>query len=594
VEFRILGPLQVLREGRPVALEAPKQRTLLAVLLLHANEVVSTERLVDELWGDRPPPTAVKTLQVHVSQLRKALGGNTIVTSGRGYVARVAAAEIDAARFRDLVAEARHLRGSRNHAEAAQAYRDALALWRGDALADVTLRADAQNELVQLDELRVTAVEERIDCELALGQHQALVDELGRLVAKHPYRERLAAQLLLALYRSGRQADALAAYRSTRRRLAEDLGIEPGDELRRLEQAILRHDPSLEPAPPPHRKQIGRRRRVVGAALGLGAAVLVAAAALAVWQLRDTPAASGSIVLAGNSVAVIDPATARAVGEVPIGGRPAGIALGAGSVWVGNRDAKTLVRIDPDAREIVRTIGLGAQPAGLAFGAGDIWVVTEPDGTVLRVDPGINDVVARIPVPQGKDLCCQARLRFGTAEAWVSRHGDLIRIDPAKNRATKLTSVDDWVWSVTYGDGAVWAVIGIPRRIDRIDPRTRIVTDRFPLDRIGRTDILAGAFVQGGAIWIGAEEDTSVWKVDEGTGRVIGNVDVGHVIGNVDAGHVFAAAFGEGSLWLTTKDTNVLRIDPELKQPVTTIALGVYPAAVEVGQGAVWVAANAP
>jgi DNA-binding SARP family transcriptional activator len=252
VEFRLLGPLEVAEHDRLLALGGVKQRSLLAVLLLHANEVVSTDRLIDELWGGAPPATAAKSVQVYVSKLRKELGDGRLVTRTPGYVLRVDPSESDLARFEQLVAEARRAAPD----IAARKLRDALALWRGPALADLAYEPFAQAEVARFEELRLAALEQRIDADLAAGRHAELVGELEALVARHPLRERLRGQLMLALYRSARQAEALDAYRAARRELADELGLEPSEELKRLEQAILRQDaaiglPGAARPPPP-------------------------------------------------------------------------------------------------------------------------------------------------------------------------------------------------------------------------------------------------------------------------------------------------------------------------------------------------------
>jgi len=242
VEFRILGPLEVGEQGRPLSLGGARQRAVLALLLTRANEVVSTDRLIDELWGERPPKAAANALQYHVSRLRKLLGSSeVIVTREPGYLIRVGPDELDLLRFEHLVEE-----GQRSSPEAAaRLLREALGLWRGPALADVAHESFAQAEILRLEELRLVALELRINADLALGSDAELVAELEALVRTHPLREPLRAQLMLALYRSGRQADALEVYRETRRLLVDELGIEPSAVLHELEQAILRQDPEL-------------------------------------------------------------------------------------------------------------------------------------------------------------------------------------------------------------------------------------------------------------------------------------------------------------------------------------------------------------
>jgi DNA-binding SARP family transcriptional activator len=260
VEFRILGPLEVVDGGRRVMLGGARQRALLAILLTRANEFVSSDRLIDELWGERPPRTAVNTLQYHVSQLRKALEpSGAIVTRGPGYLIRVEPHELDLLRFEQLVEEATRAPAD----QAARLLRDALGLWRGPALADLANESFVQAEILRLEELRVAALELRIEVDLALGRHRELVGELEVLVHEHPLRDRPRAQLMLALYRSGRQAEALDLYRKGRRLLIDELGIEPGVELQKLEKAILSHDPELSSSGPAAIPSAHRRAVVV-------------------------------------------------------------------------------------------------------------------------------------------------------------------------------------------------------------------------------------------------------------------------------------------------------------------------------------------
>jgi DNA-binding SARP family transcriptional activator len=252
MEYRILGPLEVRRADRVIPLRGARQRELLAVLLLHANEIVSSDRLIDDLWGGEPPPTATKMIQNGVSQLRKLLepegvaGEQRLVTRSPGYLLRIAPGELDSDRFEGLVAEGRKDLAARAYDEAAERLREALALWRGPALGDFSDTTFARADSARFEELRCAATEDRIDAELALGRHAALVAELEALVAQNPLRERLRGQLMLALYRSGRQAEALRVYQQTREALVEELGLEPGPALQRLEKAVLAQDPALE------------------------------------------------------------------------------------------------------------------------------------------------------------------------------------------------------------------------------------------------------------------------------------------------------------------------------------------------------------
>jgi DNA-binding SARP family transcriptional activator len=249
MEFRILGPLEVVNDGRAIPLGGRRQRALLALLLLHVNETLGTDRLIDELWGERPPAGAAKTVQMQVSRLRKALAGDgseeLVVTRDRGYELRLDPERLDARRFERLVAEGRSGLTSGDADRAASALEQAMSLWRGAPLADLAYEPFARREIDRLEESRLDASELLFEAKLALGRHAEVVGQLEGLIAEHPYRERLRAQLMLALYRCDRQADALQAYQDARRTLVEELGIEPGERLRNLEQAVLAQDPAL-------------------------------------------------------------------------------------------------------------------------------------------------------------------------------------------------------------------------------------------------------------------------------------------------------------------------------------------------------------
>lgn len=254
LEFRILGPLEVVRDGVPIALGGARQRAVLAILLLNANQVVSVDRLVDDVWDETPPETAVHAVQVYVSQLRSVLAGDEaseprIATRAPGYVVRAGPDELDLHRFERRLAAGRQALAAGDAEAAAAAFAEAHGLWRGPALADFAFQAFAQTPIARLEELRLVAHEERIEADLALGRHAELAGELEELVGKHPLRERLRGQLMLALYRSGRQAEALQAYQDARAHLVDELGIDPSPALQALERGILNHDTGLDLRP---------------------------------------------------------------------------------------------------------------------------------------------------------------------------------------------------------------------------------------------------------------------------------------------------------------------------------------------------------
>ena len=265
MDFRILGPLEALDGGQQVPLGGSKLRAVLALLLLHPNETLSSDRLIDELWGEEPPASAAKALQVHVSRLRKALagegggdGGDVVVTRPGGYQLQIDLEQLDAHRFERLLAEGNGELAADRPERALAALDEAVSLWRGPPLADLAYEPFVQAETARLDDLRVAAFEQLIEAKLALGRHVEVVGQLEALIDEHPFRERLHGQLMLALYRADRQADALQAYQEARRKLVEELGIEPGERLRELERAILAQDPALaqpaalpEAEPPP-------------------------------------------------------------------------------------------------------------------------------------------------------------------------------------------------------------------------------------------------------------------------------------------------------------------------------------------------------
>jgi DNA-binding SARP family transcriptional activator len=253
IEFRLLGPLEVWRDGRQLKVGGAKPRALLAVLLLRAGRVVSTDRLIDVLWGEHPPEGAVNALQAHVSALRRALepepgqsdAEQVLITRAPGYVLPLASHDLDLVRFEQLIAQARAAI-AQDPRLAVERFSEALGLWRGPALADVGYESFAIGDVARLEEMRLSAVEDRLECELALGRHAEAAAELEGLVAEHPLRERLTGQLMLALYRCGRQADASRVFQSTRRALVDELGMEPGPPLRQLLQRVLEHDQELE------------------------------------------------------------------------------------------------------------------------------------------------------------------------------------------------------------------------------------------------------------------------------------------------------------------------------------------------------------
>jgi DNA-binding SARP family transcriptional activator/ABC-type transport system substrate-binding protein len=551
MEFRLLGPVEALRGGTPVALGGAKPRALLALLLLHANEVVSRDRLIDALWGDRPPGTAGHSLDVQVSRLRKAFEPEEpLETRSGGYLLRVEPEEIDAHRFERLLEEGRRANAEGRPAEALEALEAALALWRGNALGDLAYEEFARAEVERLEELRLVATEERIDAELALGRHDTLVPELESLAAKNPFRERLRGQLMLALYRSGRQAEALRVYSDTRRKLVEELGIQPGQALKELEQRILRQDPALDLSRSP---LATRKRRVAAGALALVVAGGAAAAVVAFTQGGTESAqalakADSNVFLAAETGMIVSQADAVRNTEF--------VRYGAGSLWSVSSEG-TLTRIEPDTGEIVATIGLPAdEPSGLAFGEGSVWVTGRHSPTLYRIDPAVNDVVDTLPLPMGGVVTGgTGEVAVGAGSIWVG-HGAfnpgavVERLDPETRRSQgRISILAGDVDHLAFGEGALWVASTPSGRLTKIDPRTNKVV----FERQLQSDLCCVA-VGGGYVWAASNPEGVVWKVTP-DGDVLPTITLPSAVKRL--------TYADGALWATLWGRGTLvRIDP--------------------------------
>lgn len=590
MQFRVLGPLEVSAAGQPLPLGGRKQRAVLALLLLNANGLVPRERLIDALWGESPPAEADASLRVYVARLRKLLSSENgsqpkLETARSGYVLRIDPEALDLTRFRRLVASGEELLAGGRSEEASRELADALDLWRGPALAELADKEWGRRETGQLEELRLGALEARIDADLAVGRHSEVVAELEVLVAQHPYRERLVAQLMLSLYRSGRQPDALQAYATARTTLREEFGLEPTRSLRELERQILVQDVSLD-LPTDEAATVRPKRRRLRPRVFVASTAAVGAIALgaAVLPGLGERAASSSQVLPlkGNSVVAIDPRTNRVAYEVALGGRPSGVAVGEGSVWVGNRDDETLLRVDPDTRRVAETIGLGAEPTGVVVGGGSVWVASESANVVLQVDPAINHVVATIDLGEAGDLCCSVQMAFARGALWVSYWGSLARID-AESRRAVLTRHRPVRWIASTGT-ELWGVVGVESdQIRRLDP----LGDPIRFNRLGGAQGLgAGVAADRHSVWTGSYDGT-LWRIDPDTGRVTASLSVGRPVASI-------ALMGR-AIWSVTRDASVLRADSVTGQRVKTIPLGVFPPSVwggiAAGEGRVWVIA---
>lgn len=563
-------------------------------MLVHANEVVSSDRLIDELWGERPPETAATALQGLVSQLRKVLEpdrapgapGSVLVTHAPGYVLRVDSEAVDARRFEQLVLEGQEALAAGKAKRAADVLRQALALWRGPALAGVDETAPTHAEANRLEELRLEALEDRIDADLALGRDGALVPELEAFVEREPLRERPRGQLMLAFYRTGRQAEALDIYRDTRRRFVDQLGIEPTPRLRELEQAILAQDPELDAGLPRLRPPAALRARPRRVMLGIAAVGITAIlATTAVLLARGNGA---TVLAAPGSVAVVDVKTLRVVDTVEVGSGPVAMVFGHDSIWVTNSEDETVSRIDPETREVEATIGVPS-PVDLAVGADAIWVASGIAGTVSRIDTESNHVVATIDLrsPDSFDPRTVQGVATGAGSVWAAVSGrELVRIDPNQDRVVRPIDIGTEQLAAAAGHGAVWVVTASGQLL-RVEPTTGTVTSRLSVGSPGSFPYDVVAADDGVLVLVG-----DIWLVDPDSTRLDRTLSVGTLsVGN----YITAVADEPGpGLWAVTLEGTLARLDPDLQEAPERVQLGPHPTAIAIASGAVWVAIGEP
>jgi YVTN family beta-propeller protein len=595
LEFCVLGPVEVCDSGGNLPLGGPKQRALLADLILNAGTVVSAARLIDDLWGDTSPATAGHTVETYIARLRRVLRDGSrpevLLTRPPGYLLDVEPGHVDAFRFGQLVKDGTAAAGRGDHKEASALLRAGLALWRGQALADVTDVPFARVAARQLADQQLLALEQRIDSDLQLGRARDLIPELEALVVSHPYHEPFHRQLMVVLYRSGRQSDALGAFRRARSLLADELGIEPGPDLRRTEQAILRQDPGLEqpPAAQPHRPghlepappggppgpavASGRRRYrplgliPAGMVLAVAAALAVPLALRAAGTGADVPvngigvlSASGTSVTAGlalpsapASLAVgggsvwatspgghvvyrIDPGTRAITQTIPVGAGADGIAYAMGDVWVANALDGTVSRIDSTAGQVVQTTGAGSQPTGVTAGLGAVWVTDQLGSAVYRIDPlsgRLTSTISLASPPYG--------IAVGAGSLWVTSPaaGSVARIDPGAGQPIQSISVGADPTAIAFGFGSVWVANKLDSTVSRIDPGTGAVTETIPVGN-GPTALV----VASTGVWVADAAAGTLVRIDPAAGRVVSSLDVGDP--------ALAAAVVKGVPWIGT------------------------------------------
>jgi len=582
MDISVLGPLQVTIAGRDVPIPA-KQAVLLAILAIQPNREVSTDRLIEALWGEDAPSASARTLQTHVFQLRRRLEAaqpvadpeatdetlGQILTRGAAYRLAIDERRTDAHRFEALVESSRSSASGDPRAAIAM-LTQAVAIWRGPGVADVGDEPVATAELARLEELRASAIDQLVTLRLELGEHEALTAELRRAVGESPYRERLWASLMLALARSGRRAEALLAYRDAEVALRRELDVEPGPELQALAASLragagahaaeeaaspiaaVVRPVSIEPVGPALAPPGGAAARTpLWRRLGATAVVVAIIVATAFAGSRGIglgrsgpstdPAATSApppdAALVADSVGVVDP-TGRIVENVRVGTQPDGVAVADGFLWVANTSDGTVTRVDPATGATV-PFRVGESPTAIAAGFGSVWVADSGDGSVARINPTTSEVVDRVAVGIGP---------YGIA------------------------TDDRWVWVTNRLDGT----------LSRIDPQDDDKVTTFP---VGETPL--GVAVAAGSVWVADFERGAVVRVDPSSGAIVGSIPLG-------SGPSLIAARGD-QVWVTdTRAGTVSRIDPDSEMVKPVIDVGQDPGGLAIANDAVWVAVASP
>jgi YVTN family beta-propeller protein len=573
LEFLALGPIAVREDGQNLPLGGLKQRALLALLLLHANQVVSRDRLIHGLWGETPPPTAAHTLDNYISRLRKLLGDGRISRRAPGYLLHVQPGERDLDRFEQAFEAGREQLARGDASAAAQTLRSALAVWGGPALADVLYEPFAHEAAARLEERRTMAHEERIEADLELGRSSELVSELEQLVREHPHRERPLAQLMRALYRAGRQAEALAAYQAGRRRLVDELGLEPGPDLQELQRKILDHDPVLAVAArvgrPPRRE---RRWLHPGRLVAAGAAVAAVIASVGIWVMLGTGGTGAPNDLATSSRLVrLGPGASSH--DVELESAPAAMAAGDGSIWLAEPNEGSVTRVDLETGATTDRVPIGASPSAIAIGGGSVWAASVPGDTVTRIDPASGTVTQRIPLGGAR----AAALAWGGSALWIAdvTSNALIGLDPTGHRRTLPLPLRPS--ALAAGNGVMWVADYAGASIAQVDLRSGRSLTTTPVGN-GPAALAVGF----GSVWVANALDSTVSRVDPTSGSVTSTIPVGSGPG--------VLVVAGGSVWVANLYAGtVSRIDPDRNVVTRVVPVGGGPTALAAAGARTWI-----
>jgi DNA-binding SARP family transcriptional activator/streptogramin lyase len=578
VRILLLGPVELWVGDRRAALGGPKQRTMLALLALEPGQVVSRDRATQALWGELLPSGRSQRLHTIASRLRAALreaGGDpgVVETTEIGYRLRIDPSQVDVTQTAAGLRQARDLRAAGRPADASAAARGALDLWRGPPLADLADNGWAGDDLRRLEELRLSLLEEEFECRLALGASPALVEELGAACASAPLRERLHAQLMLALNASGRRADALHEYDRVRHRLSEELGINPGPILREAQRAVLRDEPDRRAVSVARgsRWTVPRGRRTI-----LIAAVVAAAAAATAGVLFVNGGPKGeraALHLHGGALVVAADDLRSVRAEIPlsgtiINGQPGGLVLADGSLWSVTEQG-TVTQVDLARRRIIGStpLALPAGPGGMAVGLGATWVTDSGSASLYRLVSGVT-AAQRIALPPLKDRLAwrTGGVAVGAGSIWVVREaGAVDRLSPDGHLEHRF-----WIpgaKQIVADARAIWVLSGPAGVVTKLDPRTDTARSRTHL-----RPVVCCLAVGGGSVWATSRARGVLWQLhSDGTVE-----DVVHI-----PAPATEVAYADGAVWVSgyTSGT-VTRVDAQtlvartvrLGQPVAGLA----------------------
>jgi peptide/nickel transport system substrate-binding protein len=564
VEFLLLGSVGLWIDGREVVLGGPKQRAVLALLLLNAGRVVSRDRLIDGLWGEQPPESAAHTLDGYISRLRKLVGTERLLRERHGYRLVVEPGELDLERFERDVQGGRAALAAGDDRGAVEQLTRALGEWHDVPLADLQSEPFAAAATRDLEERRLAALEQRMDAELSLGRSDDLVAELERLVAANPFRERLIGQLALALHRSGRSADALAQLAEARQRFGSELGLELSPALRQLERGILQHEPGLLGRRP--RAQTLRRRRVAIVSVAVLAAV---AAGTAAWLAvggggtRASKSPTGLIASVGGNA------------RVAVADSPGALASGNDALWLAEPSQSLVLRVDPRSSSIVDRISVTGTPGALAAGAHSLWVATSQPASVQRIDFATDKVTQTIPV--GVNLVA---LAVGGGGLWAADYSDesLIELNPLTGSPARTVSLTSHPSSLVIDGTTCWVASHDDGVLTEVDLRTGA-----PVATANVGAGPSGLALAHRAVWVANDLAGTITRVDPATMASVATLATGS--------GASAITSTNGTLWVANQfSRTVSRIDARTNRIVRTSSTAGAPVALASVGGRVWTA----